>query len=385
MGWGEEPKELTDRIWKNIKDPLVEFLTQLKEKRLASDKVKIIKKRRLLAAELYGEFREASPPDVAHPSKIDVLLTEPFRVVIEDTPFDPEEIVTEESFAAAMASIPEFAAHWRRHKDDELVKIMQKVQPDSVEADLYLATTFFNSAGPYDHAEPLNYPTILAHSSATNFRYGTNGLNSLQDTCAEEAWNASGVVKFHERAQRNARFVVEACGLDPDVTTSAEMDEINPALECLNCSQESGRLVMRWVRATHHNCSVPSWKCLTADDERRLEVEERQAFETRMTGYRYLHGLWESDYCCKVCGHSRRMTLSKLKAHLETEHQISDLMAVDNFVYHISVGSTTRQLPPLRLKPPAQEQEVSAKVETAGAETVSEDKNAVGSEAERTA
>ncbi|KAJ7274433.1 hypothetical protein B0H12DRAFT_398360 [Mycena haematopus] len=82
LGWGEEipfhtwdfnshklvkqPKELTDRIWKNIEAPLVEFLTGLKKERLVETRLKIMRERRQLASRVYNKFREASPPDSCH-------------------------------------------------------------------------------------------------------------------------------------------------------------------------------------------------------------------------------------------------------------------------------------------------------------------------------
>ncbi|KAJ7841337.1 hypothetical protein B0H14DRAFT_1047269 [Mycena olivaceomarginata] len=97
LGWGEEipwdfcddelvdqPRKLTDRIWKNIEAPLMALLH-----------AKIIADRRTLAARVYNEFRETLPPDAVYPPTIDVLLTEQFRAIIEDTPVHPQEKLTE--------------------------------------------------------------------------------------------------------------------------------------------------------------------------------------------------------------------------------------------------------------------------------------------------
>ncbi|KAF7374995.1 F-box domain-containing protein [Mycena sanguinolenta] len=380
LGWGEEillhkyefsyhklvnqPKKLTDRIWKNIEAPLVELLTDLKAKRLAAVRARIMRERRLFAAQVYNKFREALPPDVVCPAKIDVLQTEPFRVVIEDTPVDPEveDILTEESFTAAISSLPEFSADWRQRKEEELVKIMQKIRPDSVKADLHLATTFFTCSPtnpvmprmplkirvPLSIPAPLSLSTILVHPSTMAMRSGVWDPDSLERTLTEEAWNAAGRVRLHEQAQRNARFVVEACGLDPDITTSTEMDDINPALECLNCSGEDDRLVMRWIRATYHICgsaTTPSWKRLNVDKERLLEAEERKDLQ-------------------------RRTSNSLLQDHLFNEHNISD-MTSENLVCALDVGPSNRFPYPIRLKSSA-ETEAAEDIHT-GNEIVAED------------
>ncbi|KAJ7603754.1 hypothetical protein DFH06DRAFT_1392645, partial [Mycena polygramma] len=263
LGWGEEipfhswdfnshklvkqPKELTERIWKNIETPLVEFLTTLKQQRLQAAHVRIIKERRQLAAQVYSKFQETFPADTVFPAKVDMIRTEPFRKVIEDTSIHPEEKVTAESFDAAISQVQEFSASWKKSKDQELIEIMKTNLPDAVEADLYLASTFF--ACSRMHSEPIGYPRILVHSSATYFQYylwGKDVEHALEQALNEVAWNNDAQIKLHERAFRTVRSVVEACGLDPDVTTATEMDEINPVVECLNCSDVRGRLVMRW-------------------------------------------------------------------------------------------------------------------------------------------
>jgi hypothetical protein len=177
---------------------------------------KIIADRRTLAARVYNEFRETLPPDAVYPPTIDVLLTEQFRAIIEDTPV-PQEKLTEESFAVALLSLPELSAAWRRRKDAELVEIMKKSKPDAVEADLHLASTFFTcSTGPNRaNSDPIGYPRILVHAPATNFRYGVWDHSSLQSTLKLEAWNGGGYIMFHEEAEHNARSILEACGLDP--------------------------------------------------------------------------------------------------------------------------------------------------------------------------
>ncbi|KAJ6513375.1 hypothetical protein C8R45DRAFT_344988 [Mycena sanguinolenta] len=365
LGWGQEipfhrsqffyhklvnqPKKLTDRIWNNIKATLVEFLTDLKRKRLVAARARLMQERRQLAVQVYTKFREALPPDVPYPPKVEVLLTEPFEAIIEDT--SDEEKLTEDSFAAAVSTLPDFLADWRQRKEKELVKIMQKTHPDSVEADLHLATTFF-TCSPTNDAEPLRLPTILVHKSTTVIQYSNEWYyDSVQRTLGEEAWNASGSIRLHTQAQRNARFVVEACGLDPDVTTSTEMDKINPALECLNCCWGNDCYIMRWIQATYHDCRyavTPSWKCLTLEEERLFEAEESKDLEIlgRFPSYSHFDSQF-SHFLCKVCGDSRKMPFFELKDHLLTEHNIPDV-TVENLVYALDVGPSEQFPRPIR-------------------------------------
>lgn len=230
-------------------------MTEKKKQRLEEDRLSIITKRRLLAVQAYRNFLANHPPDTIHPPKLEVICTEAFRAVIEDTPASPEE-VTEEIFAAAILQVPQFSIDWKQSKDQSLVKIMKEFLPEAVEADLHLAPTFFScsATGTGESTEAIAYPRILVHAGTSYLKYNepkNDGIDETLKLCLrQDSWNAHRMIRFHRLAFRNIESVVEACGLDPDVTTTAEMDEINPLMECLTCSNETdGRLVMRWMAA----------------------------------------------------------------------------------------------------------------------------------------
>ncbi|KAJ6576433.1 hypothetical protein DFH09DRAFT_1451602, partial [Mycena vulgaris] len=352
LGWGDEiplhghefdchklvkqPRQLTDRIWKNIESSLVELLTGLKKERLEQERRNIVKERRLLAVQVYHKYRDTFPSDVLFPPKVDMIRTEPFRAVIEDTPVHPEEKVTEESFAAALLHVPQFSDDWRRSKDKELLQIMKKTSPQSVEADLQLASTFF-ACSDYGTSEPIGYPRILFTAAPTVLSYRHDGWDGegdqpLRDCLREEAWNDASVIRFNNTASRIVRSVLLACGLDPDVTTTSELDEIDPVMECLNCNHDvQGRFVMRWIQTvrlaksspfrldpryfqTTHHCGLrATWKCLTRDEELLAEVKEKEFFDK--TNFEYTN--WQAIFCCKLCDQPKAKFLS-MKEHLKT-------------------------------------------------------------------
>ncbi|KAJ7773276.1 hypothetical protein B0H16DRAFT_143634 [Mycena metata] len=364
LGWGEEiphhlqeielhklvkqPKDLTDRIWKNIEAPLVEFLTGLKITRLEIARTRIIRERRQLASQVYKKFQQTLPADTVFPPKVDMISAEPFRAIIEDTSINPEVEVTEESFAAALLEVPDFSAQWRRRKDEELVEIMKTTVPNSTKADLQLATTFF----AWSTSGAIGYPQILVCSSAITFdAYAhRDETHTLQQALGENSWNANNLIRFNARAFRNVRAVVEACGLDPDVTTAAEMHEINPAMECLGCNSDThGRYISRWIHTANHSCATPSWRCLKPDDELRVEAQEKEIFKAD----RYN---WRTDYCCKLCDIFSKTTLHELKVHLFTTHNIEQ-MSLDMVKHSIDAEISTRLPRPLCLKPPVVEAE----------------------------
>ncbi|KAJ7104156.1 hypothetical protein B0H15DRAFT_11779 [Mycena belliarum] len=347
-----QPKELTDRIWKNIEVPLVEFLAGLKKERLRKERQKIIKDRRLRAVQAYNKFRENLGPDALLPPKVEVIGSEPFRTVIEDTSVYPEEKVTEESFAGAMLQVPQFSEDWKRRKDAELLQIMKKACPDCVAADLQLATTFF--ACNLSHtAEPFGYPRILVTAAATTLRYHNIYWDQAGDQdqpvklcLAEDFWNANQVIRFNVHAHENAKSVVLACGLDPEVTTADEMDEINPLLECLHCAHGiSGRLLMRWKQAVAHSCGDTKWKCSTREEELVVQELEKQNFNKHMEMYH-----WQGMLLCKSCD-LPKMAYQALKLHMATVHSV-DTISLNDCKFHIDTNISSLHPKPLRLAPP---------------------------------
>lgn len=172
--------------------------------------------------------------------------------------------------------MPTVIAAWREAKDAELVEILKTYLPGATTAHLHLATTVFictvdkNPKYSSYYApcrELLTYPRVLSHSCASQYDSSVVGENSewyrtqLPDDASMVAffllrsmlWNTGGDrVGFSVEGSRNACAAVEACGLDPNVATVQDMDELDPLVECRSCKDlddGKGRLVMRWMRA----------------------------------------------------------------------------------------------------------------------------------------
>jgi hypothetical protein len=278
MGWGDEldkhppyaltplrmhasvkkPQELTDRIWNNIKQPLVRILEELKEKRLAVERVDTLKKRRLLVIALLESYAQRRPVTEVIPGPADVYNMVEFKTIIEDTSMDVE--VYASSFRHAMDLLPQLVADWRTEKDAELVRIIDqdtlpfRSQRNNSSAtndysQLGLATTIFQCKVCQ---APISYPRILVHSCVHARR---NSLYPFDDPHSkvwrdlnDEPWNFGGDrVGIDLRGKPAASLVVRSCGLDPDTTTATEMDDLDARFECLGCYDDlCGRLIMGW-------------------------------------------------------------------------------------------------------------------------------------------
>jgi hypothetical protein len=288
MGWGDEidknsgsaglpltahtlvkkPQELTDRIWNNIKQPLVEILEELKEKRLTAERLATFKKRQNLIATLLKAYTRERPITEVIPGPADVCNMDEFRAIIEDTDVDME--VTEANFKEAMGRLPQLILEWRSAKDAELVHIMNEhaatgvsrrneSQPQRDRTQLELATTFFQCE--ICNAS-ISYPRILVHSCVHGLRDYWHDYDEFRCklwlNLDDEPWNFAGDrIGIYLRGGPVAREIVISCGLDPDTTTAKEMDNFDARFECLGCYSEfHGRLIMAWRTAVWHSAFI---------------------------------------------------------------------------------------------------------------------------------
>ena len=240
------------------------LLDSVKTKRLQRERMTAINDRYRTMATILDSYFLTQDLRKAFPSVADVCDMRDVKSIIQDTPV--EVTVTKDSFAEVEARLPRLCDEWRSAKDQELVSMMQTAgvegcikieegEEDEVDVScLDLATTWFLCR---DCTEPISYPRVLAHGHAIAIDYRNRrgdepemliGLNC-------DLWNRNGDrISFHQPAHEAARMIVQACGLDPDLTTADVMNGIDPILECTACYDEtngcnSGKLAMRWRRA----------------------------------------------------------------------------------------------------------------------------------------
>jgi hypothetical protein len=280
-GWGEEldkndefalasltehasvrkPQQLTDRIWSNIRQPLVDILKEIRRERLEMEQFARLRKRANVVVALLGDFASERPVNEVIPGPADVCDMDEFKTVIEDTPDDVE--VTQESFKQAMERLPQLITQWRSAKDAELVRILSasvstppesqlnESQPENNRARLELATTFFLCKSC---SGMISYPRILVHNCthvySWRYREVNDPRNTLWGILTDVPWNLGGnIIAVKDGAKESGSLVVKSCGLDPDTTSTQEMDNLDARFECESCVSSGGRLVMEWRTA----------------------------------------------------------------------------------------------------------------------------------------
>ncbi|KAF5386603.1 hypothetical protein D9615_001939 [Tricholomella constricta] len=139
----KQPKDLTDRIWKNIKPDIIKLLEDHKTRRLEEEYKSAQQDRASRLARFLNSYRDAQPLcNRIIPFFTDIVKMQPL-VTLMNPP-------TAESIEFTDALLREAVQDWRRLKDAELVDIMGGSLPDTDKNNtnaLFLATTFFSNVG----------------------------------------------------------------------------------------------------------------------------------------------------------------------------------------------------------------------------------------------
>ncbi|KAG6850404.1 hypothetical protein H0H93_013629 [Arthromyces matolae] len=250
----KQPKPLTERIWTNIKDTLIQFMVDYKARRLVREYKLMIRKRGIVLAKVMEEYAASQPLHDIFPPMPDIASLLAFREIIEDTP--AEEEVTQDHFQGPMADYPMIAMEWRKSKDELLVKLIND-HPDTTGnatlVTLRYAKTFFhcNNCG-----EPISYPRILVHRCNTKIgRFSTvdPDLDKYFEYLEERPWNHQGrVIKYDHLFSKRAEDILGDCELDLTIRNS-ELTEKDLRFECQLCeSPNEGRWIMNWPAVMDH-------------------------------------------------------------------------------------------------------------------------------------
>jgi hypothetical protein len=205
--------------------------------------------RQRLLPEVHRAFLQTCPMNAIVPPAAELYLFEPFRAVIEDQTLDLRQEDGIKIFEKPMKQLNEMVLTWRAEKDSELLKMMKKAAKTKsklTSEHLNLATTYFK----YESNVPIAYPRVLALRCSRS--YGTfaefNELFTNVGGCV--FWNMNGEISFHSEAAAAARIIVETCGFDPMTATTAELEAMDPIIECVSCLHTTrGHCIMSWKQA----------------------------------------------------------------------------------------------------------------------------------------
>lgn len=318
LGWGEEIKKiprhddlanhrlvkrphlLTDRIWKNISKPMVEYMEKMKANRLLREHAALVLVRKQPAINVLRGYKMSRLPCVdIMPEAVDFCAFHPVKQILE-LPSDVN--VTESSFDEVIPLLPNLIDEWRAKIKKHLLRKMTGEQKNELERiaimklcglsndevnleteetedemaeRMKLAITVFKCrlCSPTRHAwidsdddfgyemndsfsdvlgilpptsKPLFYPKVFGHRCLTKpeglgwlfgFSDGVDPSVKLDSLASERKRWTCEYLRLDKASRKIVEGVVKACGLDPATTTADTMDEFNPRLGCITCAR----------------------------------------------------------------------------------------------------------------------------------------------------
>ncbi|KAG6810961.1 hypothetical protein H0H92_009609 [Tricholoma furcatifolium] len=122
----KKPQKLTERIWANIRDPLIKFMEKMHKVRLRREHQETTLLRKPAAVAVYRDYIAAHhPQDGILPSGLDFCAFDPVKAILKQ----PVHVTVDEtSFADVIERIPEFIANWRQSVDGHLVRVLKEAE-----------------------------------------------------------------------------------------------------------------------------------------------------------------------------------------------------------------------------------------------------------------
>ncbi|KAG6917030.1 hypothetical protein DXG01_004156 [Tephrocybe rancida] len=321
-----QPKALTERIWNNIKDPLVELMERARAARHEVAFSATIKKRGELLSEVLKTYASSQPLHTILPSLADVAIMPLFKTIIQGTP--AAEGVTVPHFQLAMANFSEAVAKWRQSKDESLVHSINRDPRNKVPATLTTlqdGTTVFLCLRCREY---ISYPRVLIHRCATAIAWCDMIKDRYLQSLGCKPWNyKDAVLRYNPEASANARSILRDCSLGGGLIDH-DMGDLR--FECLKCaSPRDGRLLMKWPIVVEH----VTGRCKNKDAEGDVQVAQLSLAEqtlAELLEYGKMDpvlGHWCHSYSwvCLEC--KRVVPWSESLKHLKEKHP--NLIPVD--------------------------------------------------------
>ena len=267
-------------------------MEEMREKRLKREFAALVNRRKRSALTVLRTFKNARLPDT------EVMPQGPdfchFSVISEVLNRKADVEVNVSSFDDIIPPLPELITEWRDNIKRKMMQVVKEQQnitsrgnsyldpmfardeyeyeaplagPNSHLTDeelsrkLTLASTVFtcNCSSSYDDypsfydsddeddfaavTKILFYPQVMGHSCLTrvskiflwDFSFTSDPSCRLESSSSErKQWDSSGLSVL-TTAGRTARHIIQLAGLDPDLATSAEMDQLKTRFRCCAC------------------------------------------------------------------------------------------------------------------------------------------------------
>lgn len=240
--------------WQSVQPSLIIFMKKCRKDRLVS-----LRRRELqMRLNWLMEVVKAKSPALRTtdsdfgPAFVDLALMPEIRDIAELPSSKP---VTKEMFEALGEVVPLLTKRWMINAEERLEHIAREGLPSLpyLISPLTLACTFFDCMSC--KRRDMQYRSVVGHDCLhqryysycrdDDISYFYQDLAMATDHC--RPWSCQNLTIG--RATRRAQTILEACGLDPLITTHGDLKELKPRLRCKTCSRPGVRMVMSWRTA----------------------------------------------------------------------------------------------------------------------------------------
>ena len=247
-------------------------MEETRPKRLRRAHINAIHGRLEVARQVFNEFKATYPHNAVLPKLTELYTLPECKALVLDHADDV--ILSVQDFKHIALQLPQFCEEWRMSAELELLRLMRPtnniLSTVHNRHQLELATTYFECR---ECEDPIAYPRILVHhciTSALDIELMSSPSDTDDDTTVMmksrllsnfRPWRLGmRVLTYGDKFPKAVRCILVACSLNPDTTTSQDMDGHDFRFECENCSSRTeGALLMSWrmaVRCRGHVFSL---------------------------------------------------------------------------------------------------------------------------------
>ncbi|KAL0566285.1 hypothetical protein V5O48_015733 [Marasmius crinis-equi] len=294
-----QPKPLTERIWKNIRPELEEVIEPIQDS-------------------YYNEIRHSRYS----------TLHDYLDFWVENRHISLKRRDPETLFNDALEKLPLLLEDWTAKRTEKVLEVLQKHQPGATKEDLHKVTALFRCTSKFCAGRTWGYPGILTHACvydpslrselgvASRLPYWLPGEEDFKTNVSE--------IRMDEEAVEMTKKIATICGVvthEGDVSSVriSEMLRINPIVECVTSGCNNFGQVMCWSSAINHRQQCT----LHAVPDSMIEEDDLQSTRPA-TGFKYI-GDSDRWFLCTHEGCEYRGRKERLQEHLVTVHGLPRL------------------------------------------------------------
>jgi len=243
-------------------------MEQTKTNRLYREREEFFRHKLRRLREIRKEYSLTLPPNQVFPNTADIYSHPTVKEALSDAVSNE---VLEEALTRIQPSLPKIVDDCLELSKQALASLVideyngknKSFNPSVLE----LAATLFRCKSCYCD---LTLDQALVHKCRYYYDYDST-TKAVRDAIDEVTtlYRIRTTIIFSLASLESFVSVLGACGIDLNMATVADMNAIDPVMECLDCSNaERGRVTMRWLSVVSDQCLFPWFVHMNTPDSR---------------------------------------------------------------------------------------------------------------------